>query len=378
MTRQRLCQSSRWVIKVGSSLLTADGQGLDHRLIQHWCAEIATLRNQQCEVVLVSSGSIAEGMARLGIGSRPTNVPTLQAAAAVGQMGLIQAYESGFMQHKIQTAQILLTHEDLANRQRYLNAGATLRTLLDLGVTPIVNENDTVTTDEIRFGDNDTLGALVANLISADVLCILTDQHGLYSSDPRNNPDAQLLERANAGDPAVRALAGPTGSHLGSGGMLSKIIAADRAADSGTTTVIANGREPEILQRLKNGEALGTMLTSEKQPKHARKQWLSNQLKVRGQLHLDAGASKVLQGKGASLLCAGVTKVSGEFKRGELVACLSETGEEIARGLVNYSSSEARQLAGKASEDIEKTLGYRNEPELINRDNLVLVGLRPA
>ena len=370
--RNRLRNARRWVIKVGSSLVTADGAGLDLDATSAWARQIAQLSASGCEVVLVSSGSIAEGMSRLGWKKRPEAVHELQAAAAVGQMGLVQAYESHFREHHMHTAQVLLTHADLANRQRYLNARSTLKTLISLGVTPIINENDTVTTDEIRFGDNDTLSALVANLIDADTLVILTDQQGLFDSDPRSNPDAKLIERATAGDPAVLAMAGPSGSHIGSGGMSTKLTAAERAARSGTTTIIASGRESDVLIRLKQGEAIGTMLTSDKPPMLARKQWLANQLKARGDLTLDAGACRVLRERGSSLLAVGVTGVAGEFKRGELVRCLDSNGQEIARGLVNYHSDEVKKLMGQASSRIGEILGYVDEPELINRDNMVV------
>lgn len=371
--RERIRQSKRWVIKVGSSVLTNEGQGLDHALIASWSSQIAVLTRQGIEVVLVSSGSIAEGMARLNWRTKPTEVHKLQAAAAVGQMGLVQAYESGFKQYGIGTAQILLTHEDLASRQRYLNARSTLRTLLKYGVIPVVNENDTVTTDEIRFGDNDTLGAMVANLVEADVLVLLTDQLGLYDRDPRQHADAQLLERANATDPSIRALAGPSGSTIGSGGMLTKIIAAERAAQSGTTTIIAAGREPEVLSRLHQGEPIGTMLTSDAEIKVARKQWLASQLRVKGKLKLDQGACHGLLHRGASLLAVGVSGTEGTFLRGELVACVNPEGSEIARGLTNYSSAEAAKLVKMPSEQFQDVLGYSLEPELIHRDNLVLI-----
>lgn len=370
--RKRIRNSNRWVIKVGSSLVTADGAGLDLNATRAWAEQIVKLKQNNCEVVLVSSGSISEGMSRLGWTQRPSTVHQLQAAAAVGQMGLIQAYESNFKQHGEQTAQILLTHEDLANRERYLNARSTLTTLLSLGVTPIVNENDTVTTDEIKFGDNDTLSALVANLIDADTLVILTDQQGLFSEDPRKNPNAKLIERATAGDPGILAMAGPSGTHIGSGGMSTKLYAAERAARSGTTTIIASGREDNILLRLKDGERIGTMLTSEKAPLLARKQWLANQLKARGKLFLDQGACKVLQNNGSSLLAVGVTKVEGSFRRGEMVTCHSPAGTEIARGLSNYSSEEISKIKGQASSKIEEILGYSDEPELINRDNMAV------
>ena len=370
--RERITQARRWVIKVGSSLLTAEGRGLDHALIQQWCEQIAALRAAGSEVVLVSSGSIAAGLVRMDLDRKPSVLPQLQAAAALGQTDLIDAYQRGFQPAGLQTAQVLLTHADLANRQRYLNARATLRTLLDYGAVPIVNENDTVTTAEIRFGDNDTLAALVANLISADVLVILTDQEGLYTSDPRRDPDASLLDEANATDPAVQALAGPAGTDIGSGGMRTKITAAERAAESGTTTVIASGRCENILTRLAGGETLGTMLNSDRRPRHARKQWLANQLQVRGKLQVDAGAAMALQTRGVSLLAVGVIAADGNFKRGELVSVCDPDNVEVGRGLVNYSSEEVQQLVGRSSSEFAATLGYAREPELINRDNMVL------
>ncbi len=370
--RERLTKGKRWVVKVGSTLLTANGQGLDHALIEQWSAQIESLMADGCEVVLVSSGSIAEGMTRLGWHKKPSVVHQLQAAAAVGQMGLIQAYESVFKQFNRQTAQVLLTHEDMANRRRYLNARATLNTLLELGVLPIVNENDTVTTDEIKLGDNDTLAALVVSLIDADVLVLLTDQDGLFDKDPRTNKDANLLDKANANDPAIRALAGPSGSQLGSGGMVTKIQAAERAAKNGATTIIASGNEPDVLQRLKQGEHLGTMLVSEQKPQDARKRWLSNQLRVRGTLTIDAGAVKNLHERGSSLLAVGITRCTGEFLRGELVACVDSNGTEHARGLINYSAEDTRSLIGQPTGMIEQLLGYAGEPEIIHRDNMVV------
>lgn len=372
--RSGLSSSKRWVIKIGSSILTNEGRGLDRALIQTWCKQIGQLRENNLEIVLVSSGAIAEGMSRLGWQKRPYGVHQLQAAAAVGQMGLIQAYESALNTYGIHTAQILLTHEDLANRRRYLNARSTLRTLLKHGVIPVVNENDTVTTDEIRFGDNDTLGALVANLVEADVLVLLTDQQGLYNRDPRRDTSAELLSSADAQDPALRELAGPAGTHLGSGGMQTKVLAAERAAQSGATTLIAAGREPDVLTRLQAGEAIGTMLTSRRQTHGARKQWMLNQLRVKGELQLDAGACKGVVERGASLLAVGVTGVNGDFQRGELVACVGPDGREIARGLVNYGSEKAQLLKGNPSEQFQSILGYCMEPELIHRDNLVLSG----
>ncbi len=365
--------AKRWVVKVGSSLLTNNGRGLDESLIGAWAAQIAALRQSGIEVVLVSSGAVAEGMKRLGWERRPHALHELQAAAAVGQMGLVQTYETCFQKHNIRTAQILLTHDDLADRQRYLNARSTLRTLLALGVVPVINENDTVAVEEIRFGDNDTLAALVTNLIEADLLVLLTDQPGMYDQDPRQNPNAQFIHEAQAGDPALERMAGAGGvGSLGRGGMLTKVRAAARAARSGAATLIAYGREATILQRVAAGERVGTLLLPGQETMAARKQWLAGQLQVRGRLTVDAGAARVLREAGRSLLPVGVVAVEGEFGRGELVACISEEGKEIARGLVNYSAAESRKIMRQPSDKIEELLGYVDEPELMHRDNMVL------
>ena len=368
-----LAKAKTIIVKVGSSLVTDEGRGLDRKAIAAWAQQIASLHAQKREVILVSSGAVAEGMQRLGWAKRPTAVNELQAAAAVGQMGLVQMYESCFAEHQLHTAQVLLTHDDLSDRKRYLNARSTLRTLLDLGVIPIINENDTVATDEIRFGDNDTLGALVANLVEADALVILTDQAGLYSADPRKNPEAKLMQQATAGDVKLEAMAGGTGSAIGSGGMLTKIIAAKRAARSGAHTIIASGREPDVLVRLANNELIGSHLRAEQQKMAARKQWMADHLQVRGRLTLDAGAVKALQEDGKSLLPVGVVAVAGEFERGEVVSCFDAYGHEIARGLVNYTASETSLILKKASTEIESILGYIDEAELIHRTNLVLL-----
>jgi len=361
------------VVKVGSSLVTSEGRGVDAQAIARWAAQVAKLRQAGKSVVLVSSGAIAEGMQRLGWTKRPHSMHELQAAAAVGQMGLVQAYESSFRSHGLHTAQVLLTHADLADRQRYLNARSTLRTLLDLGVVPVINENDTVVTDEIKFGDNDTLAALVTNLIEADALIILTDQSGLYESDPRKNAEAALVAQADADDPKLEAMAGGTGSELARGGMLTKVQAARRAARSGAHTVIASGRESDALLRIAQGERLGTLLTARTAPIAARKQWLADHLTVSGLLTLDAGAAKALVRDGKSLLPIGVTTVSGDFARGEIVGCLDPEGRQVARGLVNYSAEETRRIMRRPSGEIESVLGYVDEPELIHRDNLVLL-----
>ena len=370
ITKTRIAETKRLVIKVGSALVTNNGTGLDTPAIQEWARQIAELRERGKEVVLVSSGAIACGMQRLGWDKRPSAVHDLQACAAVGQMGLVQVYESAFSDHGLHTAQVLLTHEDLADRKRYLNARSTLTALLRLGVVPIINENDTVITDEIKFGDNDTLGALVANLVDADCLIILTDQLGLYTADPRKDPDATLIHEAQAGDPALEAMAGGAGSQFGKGGMITKVLAAKRAANSGVHTVIANGRETNVMPRLANGESIGTLLVSETQLLNARKQWLADHLQLNGSLVLDAGAVKALS-EGKSLLPIGVTEVRGTFERGAVVACLSPDGKEIARGLINYSSSDAQKIARQASGNIESILGHIDESEMIHRDNLV-------
>jgi glutamate 5-kinase len=365
-----IAEAKRLVVKVGSALVTNNGAGLDTAAIGEWARQIAELRARAREVVLVSSGAIACGMQRLGKSRRPNAVHELQACAAVGQMELVQAYERAFSAHGLYTAQVLLTHDDLADRKRYLNARSTLTTLLSLGVVPIINENDTVVTDEIKFGDNDTLGALVANLVEADCLLILTDQQGLYTADPRKDARATLVAEARAGDPALERMAGGAGTQYGKGGMITKVIAARRAAGSGAYTVIASGREPEVMTRLVRGEAIGTLLVATMPPLSARKQWLADHLQLNGRLVLDAGAVKAL-GEGKSLLPIGVTEVQGEFERGAAVACVSPTGTEVARGLVNYGSSDARRIARHPSTDIEHILGYLDEPEMIHRDNLV-------
>jgi glutamate 5-kinase len=366
-------RARRLVVKVGSSLVTNEGRGVDHAAVGRWAEEIATLRQGGKDVVLVSSGAIAEGMQRLGWSKRPAAMHALQAAAAVGQMGLVQAYEAAFSRFSLHTAQILLTHEDLADRRRYLNARSTILTLLALSVIPIINENDTVTTDEIRFGDNDTLGALVTNLIEAEALVLLTDQDGLYSADPRKNAAATLVRNARAGDPALEAMAGGVGSVLGRGGMLTKVLAAKRAARSGASTVIANGREERVLSRLASGEALGTELVADTSPLAARKQWLADHVRLAGTLTLDAGAVRALVHDGKSLLPIGVVRCDGQFERGEVVGCCDPAGREIARGLANYSAAETQRILRRPSSEIEAVLGYVDEPELIHRDNLVLL-----
>ena len=368
-----LLAARRIVVKVGSSLVTNEGRGLDEAAIGEWCRQLAALRADGRAVVMVSSGAIAEGMLRLGWRTRPKEVNELQAAAAVGQMGLAQMYETKLRENHLQSAQILLTHADLADRERYLNARSTLLTLLELGVLPVINENDTVITDEIKLGDNDTLGALVANLIEADLLVILTDQKGLFDADPRKNPQAQLVQVARAGDPALEAMAGGAGSTIGTGGMLTKVLAARRAAGSGASTVIAWGREPDALLRLMRGEVIGTALIATTPKMQARKQWMKDHLKLHGSVLVDAGAVAKLKNEGKSLLPIGMTEVRGEFRRGEVIAICSPEGQEIARGLANYASHEARQLCRHPSSEITAILGYAAEPEFVHRDNLVML-----
>lgn len=369
--RGRLQQAKRWVVKIGSALLTDNGQGLDQRAMAEWVAQMVALKAQGIELILVSSGAVAEGMVRMGLSQRPDSVPALQACAAIGQMGLVQAYETHFRDHHVRTAQVLLTHDDLADRKRYLNARSTLRTLMGWGVIAVINENDTVATDEIRFGDNDTLAALVANLVEADALIILTDQDGMFDRDPRHDAAAVLLPEVQAMDARLLSMAGGGGA-LGRGGMITKVRAARLAARSGCATVIASGHGEQILTRLREGEVLGTLLLPEQDRLAARKQWLAGHLQVAGRVHLDAGAVAALRQGRRSLLPVGVIGVEGGFQRGEVVACLNEDGEQIALGLVNYSADEARRIAGQASERIEAILGYVDAPELIHRDNMVL------
>jgi len=370
--RAEISEARRWVVKVGSALLTNDGRGLDGAMISSLVEQLARLRGQGCEVVLVSSGAVAAGIVQLGWTSRPTVLHDLQAAAAVGQMGLVQSYQSAFQRFGLQTAQVLLGHDDVSARDRYLNARGTLNTLLQLGVIPIVNENDTVVTDEIRFGDNDTLAALVANLIDADALLLLTDQEGLFEEDPRRNPDAKMVEQRDANAPELDAMAGEGGA-LGRGGMITKVRAARLAARSGTETIIAGGRVPDIVARVAAGANVGSWLRTGKLPQTARKQWLAGMVQVQGSIDLDDGAVDVLCKSGRSLLPVGVSSVTGNFARGDMVSCRNSEGREIARGLVNYSADEARLIMGSSSRQIEGLLGYRGDDELIHRDNLILV-----
>ena len=369
---EALLRARRIVVKVGSSLVTDEGRGVDAVAIGHWCRQMAALVTEGRELVMVSSGAIAEGMKRLGWATRPRALHELQAAAAVGQMGLAQIYESALREHGIGSAQVLLTHADLADRERYLNARSTLLTLLALRVVPVINENDTVVNDEIKFGDNDTLGALVANLLDADALVILTDQHGLYSADPRKQSGARLIESAAAGDAELEVFAGGAGSAIGRGGMLTKVLAAKRAARSGASTVIASGREPDVLLRLARGDAIGTALIASTPKVAARKQWMSDHLQLRGSVTVDDGAAAKIQDGGKSLLPVGVTRVQGDFHRGDVIAVLRAAGGEIGRGLSNYSSSEARLIAKRPSSEFERLLGFIGEPEMIHRDNFVL------
>jgi glutamate 5-kinase len=379
MASSVLRDARRIVVKVGSSLVTNEGRGLDEEAIAQWSQQLAALVRGDAdgvrrEVVMVSSGAIAEGMKRLGWKTRPKQVHELQAAAAVGQMGLAQMYETKLREQDVGSAQVLLTHADLADRERYLNARTTLLTLLGLGVVPVINENDTVVNDEIKFGDNDTLGALVANLVDADALVILTDQKGLYTADPRKNPDARFVDEAQAGDPALEAMAGGVGSSIGSGGMITKILAAKRAAGSGASTVIAWGREPNVLGRLVAGEAIGTLLLAQTPKKQARKQWIADHLQLKGAVSVDQGAAHKVQQEGKSLLPIGMTGVEGNFSRGDVIAVRDPQGMEIARGLANYASAEARLLCRKSSAEFERLLGYSAESEMIHRDNMIVSG----
>ena len=373
-----LRDARRIVVKVGSSLVTNEGRGLDETAIGEWSRQLAALVRaegaQHREVIMVSSGAVAEGMKRLGWTTRPRQIHELQAAAAVGQMGLAQMYETKLREQGMGSAQVLLTHADLADRERYLNARSTLLTLLELGVVPVINENDTVVNDEIKFGDNDTLAALVANLVEADALIILTDQKGLYTADPRRDPSAQFVHEARAGDVALEAMAGGVGSSIGSGGMITKIIAAKRAAGSGASTVIAWGREPDVLLRLAQGESIGTLLVAQTAKTQARKQWMVDHLKLRGSVVVDEGAAAKLRAEGKSLLPIGMTTVEGDFSRGDVIAVRDTAGSEIARGLANYASAEARLLCRKPSAEFQNLLGYMAEPEMVHRDNLVLMG----
>ena len=373
MNRNKITGTRRWVIKIGSALLTASGQGLDRQALGGWVDQMADWMEAGNEVILVSSGAVAEGMCRMGWNTRPDTLHELQAAAAIGQMGLVQAWESCFQRRGRHTAQVLVTHDDLSNRQRYLNARTTLLTLIELGVIPVVNENDAVANDELRFGDNDTLAALVANLVEADLLVLLTDQEGLFEADPRINRDAKLIGQAMVDDPRLDTMAGKSAGGLGRGGMSTKLRAARLAARSGTATIIASGMEQQPLTKIATGAEIGTLLIPSQEPDAARKRWLAGQLQAKGRLVLDAGAVKVLRESGRSLLAVGVKRVEGSFQRGEVVSCVDEGQREIARGLINFSSDEARKIQGQPSHRFEEILGYIDEDELIHRDNLVLV-----
>lgn len=373
MTRTIIQSSSRWVVKIGSALLTADGRGLDHKRLGTWVDQMADLVIDGHEMIVVSSGAVAEGMSRMGWRCRPTSLHDLQAAAAIGQMGLVKAWESCFARRDLHTAQILLTHDDLSNRKRYLNAHSTLRTLLSLGVIPVVNENDTVANDELRFGDNDTLAALVANLVEADLLVLLTDKPGLYDCDPGKDEGAQLIKESRVDSIQLDTAAGESSSGLGLGGMITKVRAARVAARSATATIIAGGTEPEILKRIATGEEVGTLLKPGQRSTTARKRWLAGHLQVKGALTLDDGAVSMLRDRGKSLLAIGVTDVKGDFRRGEVVTCIDRSGNEIARGLSNYSVDEVRRIKGKPSAQIYEILGYIDDDELIHRDDLVIL-----
>ena len=373
MSRSDFSKAKRIVVKIGSSLLTANGQGLNKSAIADWVSQMANIKLQGKDILLVSSGSVAEGISRLGLKQRPSTLHELQAAASVGQMGLVQTFEDSFQKHNLHSAQVLLTHDDLSDRQRYLNARSTLLTLLDFGVVPVINENDAVATDEIRFGDNDTLAALVTNLVEADLLIVLTDQTGLFDSDPSTNPQAKLISSASVNDSLLDTVAGESRSGLGRGGMFTKVRAARLAARSGAATVIVSGDIENIVNSVVSGNDIGTYLIPDIAPLAARKQWLAGQLLLKGKLVLDTGAVNILRKAGKSLLAVGVKSAIGQFNRGDLVSCISENGEEIARGLVNYSSEDIAKIAGKASSELERLLGYADDTELIHRDNLVVM-----
>jgi glutamate 5-kinase len=373
ISREKITNVRRWVVKIGSALLTADGKGLSREVLDGWVEQLAALCRAGHQVVLVSSGAVAEGMSRMGWQQRPHKLNELQAAAAIGQMGLVHAWEACFQQYGLHTAQVLLTRDDLDDRSRYLNARSTLRTLLELGVVPVVNENDTVTTDELRFGDNDTLAALVANLIEAELLVLLTDQEGLFDADPRFHTEARLIDEMRVDNPQLDSVAGGSVSGLGRGGMVTKVSAARLAARSGTATVIASGRRDRVVESISGGAPVGTLLVPAQEPQAARKRWLAGQLQVRGSLTLDDGAVQVLREQGRSLLAVGVSRVRGDFSRGEAVVCLDPSGREVARGLVNYNAQETARILGQPSHRIESILGYVDEDELIHRDNLVLL-----
>jgi glutamate 5-kinase len=373
ISREQISATKRWVVKIGSALLTDDGNGLDRDRLAVWAEQMASWVLSGKELILVSSGAVAEGMSRMGWDTRPTTLHELQAAAAIGQMGLVRAYETCFHKHDLHTAQVLLTHDDLVDRGRYLNARSTLLTLVKLGVVPVVNENDTVANDELRFGDNDTLAALVANLVEADLLVLLTDQKGLFDSDPRFNSHARLISESKVDNPELDQAAGGSVGGLGLGGMVTKVRAARLAARSGTATVIAPGAEEDVIVRIGQGDDVGTLLIPVQEPQTARKLWLAGHLRVHGKLVLDAGAVQVLHQQGRSLLAVGVKRVSGSFARGEVVSCVDESGKEVARGLVNYDALETDRIKGQPSGMISEILGYVDEEELIHRDNLVLV-----
>lgn len=373
MSRSDFANAKRIVVKIGSALLTDGGKGLNLNAIAIWVEQISALKQQGIEVILVSSGAVAEGMVRLGLKERPKHLHELQAAASVGQMGLVQTFESKFQCHGLHTAQVLLTHDDLSNRQRYLNARSTLLALLDFNVIPVINENDAVATDEIRFGDNDTLGALVANLVEADLLIILTDQLGLFDADPSVNPTAKLIAEISADDSRLEAMAGESRSGLGRGGMATKVAAAKLASRSGASTVIASGDDHSVISRVIAGEEIGTYLYSQLEPLAARKQWLLAGLQVRGYLQLQNSAIIDLKSEERSLLATDIVSIKGDFSRGELVVCLSAEGIEFARGLVNYKAEEIELIKGQTSEQFVDILGYCDEEELIHFDNLVIV-----
>jgi len=363
----------RWVIKIGSSLVTKSSTGLNIKNIKDWAGQINELIDQNINVIIVSSGAIAEGMNRLNLVKRPSSSSRLQALAATGQMGLIQAYEVAFKKYNILTAQMLLTHEDLSNRARYLNAKNTLNNLMQYNIIPIINENDTVSTDEIKFGDNDTLASLVANLSGAEKLIILTDQDGLYTNDPRKVKDSKLIKSISVLDKKLNKYAGPSNNILGRGGMITKISAAKKAAKSNTQTIIANGIKKNILINiLNNQDYIGTTIYNKNLAINSKKQWIANSLKIKGKIIVDAGAKKVIKQSGKSLLPVGIKSISGEFKKGDLLAICSSNNIEIATGLTNYGSNELAKIIGMSTARIKKEFGIIDSEVVIHRDNMIL------
>ncbi len=369
--QRQLKACKRIVVKIGSSLLTANGQGLDLEAISHWAKQIVDLHHAGHEMILVTSGAVAEGMVRMKLPHRPTDLPSLQACAAIGQMGLIQTWSSVLDRHHIKTAQVLLTHDDLTDRRRYLNSCDALQQLIDWHVIPVINENDTVSTDEIRFGDNDTLAAMVAGQVHADLLIILTDQQGMFDADPRSNPEAKLLSTVRALDETLFEMAGGSGT-LGTGGMLTKVRAARLAAKSGCPTLIASGESDRVLARLMAGELLGTLFITDDDRMTAHQQWLAAHLQTAGRLVIDDGAVNAIKTQHRSLLPVGVKAIEGHFDRGDVVECVDRQGKRIAVGRVNFSSRSAELVKGLASDKVYQVLGEARSLEMIHRNHMAI------